>query len=210
MSWYLATDMQCYLIAPLFVAAYLYRPELGLFAVLATSLASSVAGFTAAWDHRWSAHSFDGANVTRYSHLFYTKPQYRFPSYAAGMASAMLWHIKGVWEREREQERRAEAAAKAVTGSEAEDGAEAGTVKVAAHTQDSPPVSFTLPPKVANALLLFACTTLLAVTLWGTSAYQQRPCGYSEATAVGRGCGSDWSRGAMAMYCAWSKPLWAW
>lgn len=83
-SWYLADDMQFYLVSPLFVCAYLHSDKLGVALVLLAVIVSGGAGYLQSLRHGWSAHSFDGLNVTQYSHHFYTKPQYRLPAYAVG------------------------------------------------------------------------------------------------------------------------------
>lgn len=89
-SWYLADDMQFYLVSPVFVRAYLYNDAAGVALVLLAMLLSGYAGYSQSLRHGWSAHSFDGLNVTQYSHHFYTKPQYRLPSYAVGKPLSFL------------------------------------------------------------------------------------------------------------------------
>jgi hypothetical protein len=71
---YLADDMQFYLVSPLFVCLYLVRDWLGVLSALAALAASCALGFAGTLTHGWSAHSFDGLDVTKYSHAFYTKP----------------------------------------------------------------------------------------------------------------------------------------
>ena len=93
-SWYLAIDMQCFFVSPMFVSLYLYNNLLGVNCVFGTGLLSSVAAFFGTYANNWSAHSFDGIWVKSYTEEVYTKPQYRISSYAIGMTAAMLWHMK--------------------------------------------------------------------------------------------------------------------
>jgi len=93
-SWYLACDMQFFIISPIFVLAYLRDNSFGILLTLGTSLISSFAAFYGTFEHNWSAHSFDGLWVTNYTIDVYTKPQYRISSYAIGILTAMLWRTK--------------------------------------------------------------------------------------------------------------------
>lgn len=93
-SWYLADDMQFYLVSPFFAVLYLKSARLGLGLTLLTCVLSSVAAAWGTYEGDWSAHSFDGLWVTKYAILFYTKPHMRIPPYCIGMASAMIWHYK--------------------------------------------------------------------------------------------------------------------
>lgn len=93
-SWYLAIDMQCFFISPIFVLLYLQNNWLGLGSTITVSVISSVAAFIGTFQYNWSAHSFDGLWVTSYTEMVYTKPQYRVSSYAVGMAAGMMWRMK--------------------------------------------------------------------------------------------------------------------
>lgn len=95
-SWYLACDMQFYLVSPIFILAFLRNRWFGVSLIGAVCLASCVYAYWWSIQTGASAHSLDGANVLVYSHGFYAKPQFRFPSYALGMLSGMIhsWQKK--------------------------------------------------------------------------------------------------------------------
>ena len=93
-SWYLAIDMQCFFVSPLFILLYLHNHTLGISCTFGAGLISSIAAFIGTYVNNWSAHSFDGIWVNTYTEEVYTKPQYRISSYAVGMTAAMLWHTK--------------------------------------------------------------------------------------------------------------------
>ena len=93
-SWYLAVDMQCFILSPIFVLLYFQNCWLGLGITISVSIISSMAAFMGTFANNWSPHSFDGLWVTNYTIEVYTKPQYRISSYTVGMAAGMLWHIK--------------------------------------------------------------------------------------------------------------------
>lgn len=93
-SWYLANDMQFFVLSPFFVLIYKYNAYLGLLAAVGVCILSCALAFCGTLWYDWSAHSFDGLWVTDYTMYVYTKPQYRIASYAVGIACAMLWHSK--------------------------------------------------------------------------------------------------------------------
>lgn len=93
-SWYLAVDMQYYIISPFIVWIFLKNNTLGIAVTLLTFFISIIAGIVSTIEYGLSAHSFDGANVTAYSILFYTKPFYRIAPYCVGILTGMFWHIK--------------------------------------------------------------------------------------------------------------------
>lgn len=63
-SWYLSVDFQFYVLAPLFVMAYLKHPILGFVAALAACLLSTFLLAYKTAQHGYSAMSFDGLWVT--------------------------------------------------------------------------------------------------------------------------------------------------
>ena len=93
-TWYLAVDMQFYLISPIFVWLFLKKNAYGIIATVIVCLLSCSLAFVETMKHGWSAHSFDGQWVTNYAIHYYTKPLYRIPVYCIGMLSAMIWNIK--------------------------------------------------------------------------------------------------------------------
>lgn len=95
-SWYLACDMQFYLISPIFILAFLRNRWFGVSLISTVCLASCVYAYWWSIQTGASGQSFDGANVLIYSHGFYAKPQFRFPPYGLGMLSGMVqaWQKK--------------------------------------------------------------------------------------------------------------------
>ena len=89
-SWYLADDMQLFLLAPLFVFWYRQHPRAAVAATAAAALLSVAATAALAYAHGWSVNTFDGVAVTRYSEEGYTKPHVRAQAYFAGMLLGML------------------------------------------------------------------------------------------------------------------------
>jgi len=67
--------------------------------------------------------------------------------------------------------------------------------------------SFALPVWIANFVLGIACSTIFCLVFGASSAYQNRPCSYSEPTS--ESCGSNWSVTSLALYNSLTKPLWA-
>jgi len=93
-TWYLAVDMQFYIISPFFVWLFLKRNLYGILATIVVCLLSCTLAYYETMKHGWSAHSFDGQWVTNYAIHYYTKPLYRIPVYCIGMLAAMAWNIK--------------------------------------------------------------------------------------------------------------------
>jgi peptidoglycan/LPS O-acetylase OafA/YrhL len=93
-SWYLAVDMQLFVVAPLLVFWYQYNRWHGQFVSILLFLASVV--LTAYWSYtrNWSVNTFDGNLVMRYDMEAYANPLIRAQSYLAGMYVAMLLHIQ--------------------------------------------------------------------------------------------------------------------
>ena len=89
-SWYLAVDMQLFLLAPLLVFVYQKNQKRGRQATLALYLCSVIVTCYLAWVRQWSANTFDGASIARYDVEAYAKPHVRASSYLSGMYVAML------------------------------------------------------------------------------------------------------------------------
>jgi len=88
-SWYLAVDMQLFLLAPLLVFWHQAHPRQGK-KVTALLLSASVAVTSyLTWIRHWSVNTFDGAAVGRFDVEAYAKPHIRAQSYLAGMLVAM-------------------------------------------------------------------------------------------------------------------------
>ncbi|GAB5371884.1 hypothetical protein AAMO2058_001618400 [Amorphochlora amoebiformis] len=88
-AWYLANDMQFYLITPLFILAFLKNRGMAVTLVLCITLASTSAAFLSAKSFNWSAADLDGAAVTAYDREGYIMPYFRIPAYLIGMLLAM-------------------------------------------------------------------------------------------------------------------------
>eukprot|EP00457_Paulinella_chromatophora_P002706 gb/GEZN01002711.1/.p1 GENE.gb/GEZN01002711.1/~~gb/GEZN01002711.1/.p1 ORF type:complete len:766 (-),score=35.92 gb/GEZN01002711.1/:46-2343(-) len=93
-SWYLAVDMQLYLLSPFFVLTYLKNKKLGGVLAAFTLMACVIGAGISTYLFQYSAHSFDGEWVTRYSRHLYTKPWFCIIPYLVGMMTAAAWHEK--------------------------------------------------------------------------------------------------------------------
>ena len=87
-SWYLALDLQLFLMAPLLVYAYRKNKTYGqlLRPLLALSILTTL---YLGWMRKWSLNTFDGTAVARYDVEAYAKPHVRAQAYLAGMLLAM-------------------------------------------------------------------------------------------------------------------------
>ena len=88
-SWYLAVDVQLFILAPLLVYTYKQNARHGK---LVTSLllgASIGTTMYLAWVRKWSLNTFDGAGVARFDVEAYAKPHVRAQVYLAGMLLSM-------------------------------------------------------------------------------------------------------------------------
>lgn len=89
-SWYLALDLQLFLVAPLLVYWYQESPRWGKIAT-ATLMALSIGStMYLAWVRNWSINTFDGAAVARFDVEGYAKPHVRAQAYLAGMLLGMI------------------------------------------------------------------------------------------------------------------------
>jgi peptidoglycan/LPS O-acetylase OafA/YrhL/type II secretory pathway pseudopilin PulG len=89
-SWYLAVDMQLFLMAPLLVYMYQFHAARGRCAtVVVWALSVSVTVYLSYTRH-WSINTFDGAAVARFDIEAYAKPHIRAQSYLVGMYVAMI------------------------------------------------------------------------------------------------------------------------
>jgi peptidoglycan/LPS O-acetylase OafA/YrhL len=89
-SWYLAVDMQLFLVAPLLIYMYQSDAARGRWATLAVWALSVLATVYLSYTRQWSINTFDGAAVARYEIEGYAKPHIRAQSYLVGMYVAMI------------------------------------------------------------------------------------------------------------------------
>jgi peptidoglycan/LPS O-acetylase OafA/YrhL len=89
-SWYLAVDMQLFLVAPLLVYMYQSDAARGRWATLAMWALSVSVTVYLSYTRQWSINTFDGAAVARYEIEAYAKPHIRAQSYLVGMYVAMI------------------------------------------------------------------------------------------------------------------------
>ena len=89
-SWYIAVDMQLFILAPFLVFWYQYSKRQGQVATCLLLLASVVV--TAHWSYSrsWSINTFDGKLVNRYDVEAYANPITRAQAYLAGMYVAFI------------------------------------------------------------------------------------------------------------------------
>jgi len=88
-SWYLALDLQLFLIAPLLVYAFRKSARMGKIVTASLLAASILATIYLGWMRKWSLNTFDGTAVARYDVEAYAKPHVRAQAYLAGMLLAM-------------------------------------------------------------------------------------------------------------------------
>jgi len=93
-SWYLADDMQFYILSPLFFTLYYYRNLTGMTVTLVVCVAMIILTVKQTIDGPWSDLTFDGELVTNFSHYGYTVPWVKAPPYLIGMWTGMFWHRK--------------------------------------------------------------------------------------------------------------------
>ncbi|CAM9170227.1 unnamed protein product, partial [Hapterophycus canaliculatus] len=93
-AWYLADDMQFYMVSPVFIVLYMRRRWWGLAVTFLAIAASTAAMAIGTYVRGWSALTLDGSWVVKYSEETYTTPYFRIVSYLIGMLFAMLWHQK--------------------------------------------------------------------------------------------------------------------
>ncbi|CBN77498.1 conserved unknown protein [Ectocarpus siliculosus] len=93
-TWYLADDMQFYMVSPVFIVLYMRRKWWGVAATFLAIVASTAAMAIGTYVRGWSALTLDGSWVVKYSEETYTAPYFRIVSYLMGMLFAMLWHEK--------------------------------------------------------------------------------------------------------------------
>eukprot|EP00808_Paulinella_micropora_P004909 g49359.t1 len=93
-SWYLAVDMQLYVIAPFFVLLYVRSRTWGSAFALLTLFCSVGGAALATVVLDLSAHSFDGLWILGYARHLYTKPWFCVTPYLVGMMTAAVWHEK--------------------------------------------------------------------------------------------------------------------
>jgi peptidoglycan/LPS O-acetylase OafA/YrhL len=103
-TWYLAVDMQLFLVAPFLVFWYQFNPIHGRRMVSVLWVISVGATLYFSWTRHWSINTFDGAAVARFDVEAYAKPHFRSQSYLVGMYLAMalpesqLSHMR-LWNR---------------------------------------------------------------------------------------------------------------
>ena len=88
-SWYLALDLQLFILAPLLVYAFRSNAKTGKVATASLLGASVLITLYLAWMRKWSLNTFDGTAVARYDVEAYAKPHVRAQAYLAGMLLAM-------------------------------------------------------------------------------------------------------------------------
>jgi peptidoglycan/LPS O-acetylase OafA/YrhL len=89
-SWYLAVDMQLFLVAPLLIFWYQYHPQHGMFVTAILFVTSALGTVYLTHSRSWSVNTFDGIQVARYDMEAYAKPHIRAQAYLLGMYVAML------------------------------------------------------------------------------------------------------------------------
>jgi peptidoglycan/LPS O-acetylase OafA/YrhL len=184
-SWYLAVDVQIFVLGVLLLVVYQRSRLAGLACASFLFVALTVMQAVLTHDRSWSLNTFDGAAVARYDVEAYAKPHVRAPSYLAGMICAMIL----IQRRQRHQQQRHHCDRQLSLDSD----------RSCSH-------------RIRNAgtttLVLACCATMGFVTFCTASgAYARRPCQYGEWPHEA-GCGSLWSPRVTFLYTAFSRTLW--
>jgi peptidoglycan/LPS O-acetylase OafA/YrhL len=89
-SWYLAVDLQLFLLAPILIFWYQVNAKAAEKATLVAFFITVGATAYLAYVRDWSLNTFDGSAVARFDVEAYAKPHVRAQSYLAGMYVAMI------------------------------------------------------------------------------------------------------------------------
>jgi peptidoglycan/LPS O-acetylase OafA/YrhL len=94
-SWYLANDMQFFLLVPFFVMLYRkgYK-KAAIAAVCSCMLTCIIASWTLAIQHSWSPNIWDGAEGDRARNEGFSRPWVRCCSYMIGILFSFYWYHK--------------------------------------------------------------------------------------------------------------------
>jgi peptidoglycan/LPS O-acetylase OafA/YrhL len=185
-SWYLAVDVQIFVLGVLLLVVYQRSRIAGLLSASVLFVALTVMQAVLTHDRSWSLNTFDGAAVARYDVEAYAKPHVRAPSYLTGMICAMVLIRQ---RRRRQHEYRHQYDRQISLDSERS-------------------CSHRIQNGCTTALVLACCATMGFVTFCTASgAYARRPCQYGEWPHEA-GCGSLWSPRVTFLYTAFSRTLW--
>jgi len=234
-TWYIAIDMQLYVVTPLFVLAYMATPYAGKGLLLAALTASLVGGEETVRRNSLSslmlsqAPSGEGSLNGDYENLFYAKPWTRAPAYLIGVALAFaLWEHNGHRADSApptapsQQQTVSATGARASSLSSVSIGADCPSLPAETHSEyqelpDHEPSASPVPHGIGSerqyssrrrGSLVKLLLQPLAVLLCGSlliAMWYLPANAYREAD---RGI-STWSRRATTLYTAFSRPLWA-
>lgn len=199
-SWYLAVDMQLFLLAPLLVFWYQRNRKHGLAVTAFLCAASVVVTVWQSHSRHWSTNTFDGAAVSRYDIEAYAKPHIRAQSYLAGIIVAMLLL----------PETTSETPANRIPAAKATETKSMPSLLKATRKQQQrlllrPRAAWTWQHDVA-LLLALVC---MAIVTFGTAAYASRPCMYNEWPIPENNCGSSsWPPFVSFLWTALSRTVW--
>lgn len=97
-SWYLANDMQFFLLVPIFVLIYRSKHRFGRWiacaAVSACLLVCIISSAVLTVKDHWSPISWDSAEGTNYREQGFSRPWIRCASYMIGILTAFAWYEK--------------------------------------------------------------------------------------------------------------------
>jgi len=195
-GWYLANDMQFYLLTPLFIVAY--RRSVKWTVALCTFIitVSTTSAFLVAKSEHWSAADLDGAAVGAYDREGYIMPYFRIPAYLIGTLLAITWlsiHPPG--------SQRTHAIGQADPNA---------VVPGMRKTAVVGGAKVDLDPFMASMLETIALLLLLLCVFGGVDADQARPCSYMmwPQGPVLCGSGPEWDTTERATYASLTKPAW--
>jgi peptidoglycan/LPS O-acetylase OafA/YrhL len=179
-SWYLAVDMQLFILAPLLIFWYQYCQWQGQIVTIILFFASVTS--TAYWSYirEWSINTFDGSLVNNYDVEAYANPIIRAQAYLAGMYIAFLIN------NEKGHRRRTK-----------------DLCMIQTSDNSRPTYNWSHRTIMAITLLLMGGVSFVTVT----GAYSRRPCTYNEYPYFDA-CGSSWSPYETYLYTAFGRTIW--
>lgn len=183
-SWYLAVDMQLFVVAPVLVFWFQFNAKQGMCATFSLFLLSVLVTVYLSHARRWSVNTFDGVEVARYDMEAYAKPHVRAQSYLLGMYVAMRLLSNPARENCRS--------------------------KQASICKEFTKSSWRSPYTTMHRLIMVLTLLVMTAVTFGTvtGAYARRPCTYDEDPLQDY-CGSMWSPWTTFLYTALSRTGWS-
>lgn len=108
-AWYLANDMQFYVLAPLLVIPLYFKPRIGFILTILSIIAATGVSFGIAYHYDLKANMFAGgfntpapANEESYNDIVYVKPWFRVNPFIVGILAAFYIKHSNEWKMSRQ------------------------------------------------------------------------------------------------------------